>query len=84
MEEESTLILFNKTFFALNSRAARQLQVKPIGLKWVYKTKHNSDGSTWYKAQLVIKRYEKTDFSKTYFYGFGVTGILPGPYRITR
>jgi hypothetical protein len=66
MEEESTSILLNNTFSALNSREARQLQVKPIGSKWVYKTKPNPDGSTWYKARLVIKGYEQTDFGETY------------------
>jgi hypothetical protein len=66
MEEESTSILLNNTFSALNSREARQLQVKPIGSKWVYKTKHNPDGSTRYKARLAIKRYEQTDFGETY------------------
>jgi len=66
MEEESTSILLNNTFSALNSREARQLQVKPIGSKWVYKTKHNPDGSTRYKARLVIKGYEQTDFGETY------------------
>ena len=35
MEEESTLILLNKTFSAVNSREAQQLQVKPNGSKWV-------------------------------------------------
>jgi hypothetical protein len=55
IEEESTSILLNNTFSALNSCEARQLQVKPIGSKWVYKTKHNLDGSTRYKARLVIK-----------------------------
>jgi len=66
MEEESTSILLNNTFSALNSREARKLQVKPIGSKWVYKTKHNPDGSTQYKAWLVIKGYEQTDFGDTY------------------
>jgi hypothetical protein len=66
MVEESTSILLNNTFSALNSREARQLRVKPIGSKGVYKTKHNPDGSTRYKAQLVIKRYEQTDFGETY------------------
>jgi hypothetical protein len=33
MEEESTSILLNNTFSALNSREARQLQVKP---DWLY------------------------------------------------
>jgi len=66
MEEESTLILLNNTFSALNSREAQQLQVKPIGSKWVYKTKHNPDGSTQYKAPLVIKGYKHTDFREAY------------------
>jgi hypothetical protein len=66
MEEESTSILINNTFSALNSREAWQLQVKPIGSKWVYKTKCNPDGSTRYKARLVIKGYEQTDFGETY------------------
>ena len=34
--------------------------------KWVYKTKHNPDGSIRYKAWLVIKGYEQTDFGETY------------------
>jgi len=46
MEEESTSILLNNTFSALNSQEARQLQVKPIGSKCVYKTKRNPDEST--------------------------------------
>jgi len=66
MEEESTSILLNNTFCALNSWEARQLQVQPIGSKWVYKTKHNPDGSTRYKARLVIKGYEQKNFSETY------------------
>jgi hypothetical protein len=35
MEEESTSILLNNTFSTLNSPAAQQLQVMPIGSKWV-------------------------------------------------
>jgi hypothetical protein len=65
MEDESTSILLNNTFSALNSREARQLQDKPIGSKWVYTTKHNPDGSTRYKARLVITEFEQTDFSET-------------------
>jgi hypothetical protein len=57
--------LLNNTFSALNSREARQLKVWLIASKWVYKTKHNPDGSIWYKAKLVIKGYEQTDFSET-------------------
>jgi len=66
MEEDSTLIMLNNTFSALNSRETRQLQVTPIGWKWVYKTKHNPDGSTRYTAQLVITGYEQTDCGETY------------------
>jgi hypothetical protein len=66
MEEESSSILLNNTFSTLNSRDARQLQLKPIGSKWVYQTKLNPDGSTQYKAQLVIQGYEPMHFGETY------------------
>jgi len=66
MEEECTSILLNNTFTTINSREARQLRVKPIGSKWVYKTKHNPDGTIRYKARLVINGYEQTDFGETY------------------
>jgi len=45
MEEECTSILLKNTFTTINSREARQLRVKPISSKWVYKTKHNPDGT---------------------------------------
>jgi len=44
-EEECTWILLNNIFRTINSWEARQLQVKPIGSKWVYKMKHNPDGT---------------------------------------
>jgi len=62
MEEECTSILLNNTFTTINSWEARQLRVKPIGSKWVYKTKHNPDSTIRYKACLVIKGYEQMDF----------------------
>jgi len=65
-EEVSTSILLNTTCSTLNSREARQLQVKPIGSKWVYKTKPNSDGSPRYQALLVIKGYKQLDFGESY------------------
>jgi len=65
MEEQRTLILLNNTFSTLNSREAQQLPVTPIGSRWVYKTKHNADRSTQYKAWLFIEGYEQTDFNET-------------------
>ena len=62
MEEECTSILLNNTFTTINSQEARELQVKPIGSKWVYKMKHNPDSTIRFKACLVIKDYEQTDF----------------------
>jgi len=65
MGEDSTSILFKNIFSALHYREARQLQVKPIGFKLVYKTKYNPDGCTLYKAWQVIKGYKKRDFGET-------------------
>jgi hypothetical protein len=42
---------------------------KAIGSKWVFKTKRNPDGSTRFKARLVIKGFEQRrgqDFDETY------------------
>jgi len=66
MEEECTSILLNDTFTTVNSREARQLRVKPIGSKWVYKTKHNPDVTIRYKARRVIEGYKQTDFGEPY------------------
>jgi hypothetical protein len=65
MEEENCSILLNNPFSALKSREARQQHVMLIVSKWVYKSKHNTDGSTYYKAQLVINIYPQPDFGES-------------------
>ena len=60
--DEYNSIIRNETF----SPAQAQFRNKPIGSKWVFKTKRNPDGSTRYKARLVIKGYEKMDYGETY------------------
>lgn len=42
------------------------VNVKPIGFKWVFRTKISHDGSRRYKARAVIKGYEQTDYGETY------------------
>ena len=65
LDEESASILFKNTFTTVNSKEAKQLLVKPVGSRWVLKTKRNPNESTRYKARLVIKGYETTDFGET-------------------
>jgi len=66
MEAECTSIQLDNTSSTANSREARQLRVNPIGSKWVYKTKHNPDGTIPYNAHPVIEGYEQADFGETY------------------
>jgi len=60
--DEYNSIIRNETF----SLAQAQFGNKPIGSKWVFKTKRKPDGSTRYKARLVIKGYEQMDYGETY------------------
>jgi len=60
--DEYNSIIRNKTF----SPAQAQFGNQPSGSKWVFKTKRIPDGSTRYKARLVIKGYEQMDYGETY------------------
>ena len=45
------------------------ITVKPIGSKWVYKTKRNPDGSIRFKSRLVIRGFQQVegiDYGETY------------------
>ena len=52
---ECNSILWNDTFAA--TATSMPTGNRPIGFKWVFKTKTNPDRSIWHKAQLVIKGY---------------------------
>jgi hypothetical protein len=39
---------------------------RAIGCKWIFKTKYDANNNTHYKARLVIKGYEQTDFGETF------------------
>jgi len=65
----------DKEMAALDANATWELVIlledkKAIGCKWVYKIKHNADGSmSKYKARLVAKGYAQTygiDYEETY------------------
>lgn len=63
LREECTSILRNDTFAA---ECEGKPHIKPIGTKWVFKTKTNPDGSIRYKARLVIKGYMQPNWGDTY------------------
>jgi len=64
MQEEYVSLMENNAFALV-----KHTESKPIGCKWVYKTKHYPDGTLRYKARLVVKGYEQVkgvDFDETY------------------
>ena len=63
IREECTSILQNDTFA---SESESKPRIKPIGSKWVFKTKTNPDGSIQHKARLVIKDYMQPNWGDTY------------------
>ena len=66
MEEEMHALAENETWNLVDAPKG----VKPIGCRWVYKVKYNSDGSVnRYKARLVAKGYAQKhdiDYDETF------------------
>ena len=66
MDEEMVALDDNETWDLVQLREGK----RSIGCKWVYKVKHNADGSvSRHKARLVAKGYAQTygiDFEKTF------------------
>ena len=64
MHQEWQALVENHTFDvvakgnAVHTSMTDRTVEEPIGCKWIYKRKINPDGSTRYKARLVIKGYE--------------------------
>jgi hypothetical protein len=66
MKEELTMIEKNETWMLVD----RPVHNKVIGVKWIFKTKLNADGSiNKHKARLVVKGYSQEpsiDFTETF------------------
>ena len=65
MRQEYASLIENSTFTPVTDTNG----MKPIGCRWVYKTKRNPNGTTRYKVRVVIKGYEHirgVDFDETY------------------
>jgi len=75
MHQEWQVLVENHTFDILEKGTTVHTPMtdrtveEPIGCKWIYKRKINPDGSTRYKARLVLKGYEQKegiDYDETY------------------
>ena len=65
IREECTSIIRDKTFAQVSNFTGR-IPSRPIGSKWVFKTKRNPDGTIRYKVRLVIEGYMQSDWGETY------------------
>ena len=59
IKEEIQALDRNRTWDLVDEATVLQSGKRVIGSKWVYKVKRNADGSSRYKARLVIKGYEQ-------------------------
>ena len=75
MRQEWQALVENHTFDIVAKGSTAQMPIanipveEPIRCKWIYKRKVNPDGSTCYKARLVIKGYEQKEgiyYDETY------------------
>ena len=65
MRQEYASLIENSTFTPITNTNG----MKPIGCRWLYKTKCNPNGTIRYKARLMINKYEQTrgvGFDETY------------------
>jgi len=65
MRQEYASLIENSTFISVTNTNG----MKPIGCRWVHKTKNNPNGTVRYKARLMIKGYEQirgVNFDETY------------------
>jgi len=73
MQQEWQTLIENQTFDTVEENLYRvhrnEPMQEPIGCKWIFRRKINPDGTTRYKARLVIKGYEQKagiDYDETY------------------
>ena len=67
IRKECASIVRNKTFAQdSDSTSTGSISSRPIGSKWVFKTKRNPNGTIRYKVRLVIKGYMQSDWGETY------------------